>query len=106
MQFSEYSGFTETMRALHNMKLVRKGEKILAVNISVDFDRSKHLSDANIKRRKIIRDRCVAKEIAKETEEKKKIQAEEEKRERERFDKHKSQIILPTHFYKKSVRIK
>lgn len=87
VQFSEYSGFTETMRSFHNMKLIRKGEKILAVNIAVDFDRSKHLSDASIKRRKIIRDRCIAKEIAKEAEERKKLQAEEEKIERERFDK-------------------
>lgn len=41
------------MDEFRNMKLVRKEEdKIVAVNITVDFDKTKHLSDNSIKRRK------------------------------------------------------
>lgn len=68
------------------MKLVRKdGEKNLAVNISVDFDRTKHMSDMTIKRRKVVRDRLILKEQAKEDEEKKKMQEVEIRNERERL---------------------
>lgn len=75
------------MDEFRGMKLVHKeGDKNVAVNIKVDFDRTKHLSDASVKRRNIIRERCMAKERAKEEEEKKKLLAEEEIREKERFD--------------------
>lgn len=85
VQFDEYLGFTETMRALRNMKLVRKEQKSYSINIVVDFDRTKHLSDVSIKRRKIVRDRCIGREQAREEEEKKKRAAELEKKEQERF---------------------
>ena len=75
------------MDEFRGMKLVHKeGDKNLAVNINVDFDRTKHLSDATVKRRKVIRDRFIAKELSKKEEEKRQQQAEEEKKERERFD--------------------
>lgn len=73
------------MRALRNMKLVRKEQKSFAVNIVVDFDRTKHLSDASVKRRKIMRDRCIGREQARDEEEKKKRAAELDKKEQERF---------------------
>lgn len=86
VQFNDYLGFVKTMDDLRGMKLVRKeGDKNLAATIVVDFDRTKHLSDASAKRRKIFRDRFIVKELAKEEQEKKKQQAEEEKKERERF---------------------
>lgn len=84
VQFEEYLGFTETMRAFRNMKLVRKEQKSYAINIVVDFDRKKHLSDASVKRRKVVRDRCIAKEQAREEEEKQKKLAELEKREQQK----------------------
>lgn len=75
------------MDAFRGMKLIRKdGDKNYAINIKVDFDTSKHLSDSNIKRRKIIRDRLIAKENAKKEEERKEQQALEAKKEKERFD--------------------
>lgn len=73
------------MREFRNMKLVRKEQKSYAINIVVDFDRKKHLSDASIKRRKVIRDRCIGKEQAREEEEKQKKLAELEKKEQLRF---------------------
>lgn len=75
------------MDEFRGMKLVRKeGDKNLAISISVDFDTTKHLSEANIKRRQIIRDRLMAKEHAKRDEERRKEEEEEAKREKERFD--------------------
>lgn len=74
------------MDDFRGMKLVRKdGEKNMAVSISVDFDRTKHMSDMTIKRRKVVRDRLVLKEQAKEEEEKKKLQEIENRKDRERL---------------------
>lgn len=75
------------MDAFRGMKLVKKeGDRNLTINILVDFDKSKHLSDMSIKRRNIVRDRIISREHAKEEEEKKKLQLEEEMKEKERFD--------------------
>lgn len=69
------------------MKLVRKdGDKNLAINITMDFDTTKHLSESSIKRRKILRDRLIAKEQVRREDELKKEQEEEAKKEKERFD--------------------
>lgn len=87
IQFSEYAYFVKAMDEFRGMKLVRKeGDKNLALNIVVDFDRTKHLSDASTKRRKIVRDKFIAKDRAKDEEEKRKLQLEEEKKERQRFE--------------------
>lgn len=76
------------MDEFRGMKLVRKeGDKNLALNIVVDFDRTKHLSDASVKRRKIVRDKFIAKDRAKEEELKRNLQLEEEKKERQRYEK-------------------
>lgn len=76
------------MDELRGMKLIRKeGDKNLAINIAVDFDTTKHLSDASIKRRKVIRERLVAKENARLEEERRKKEEEEAKKEKERFDR-------------------
>lgn len=67
------------------MKLVRKEiDKIVAVNIQVTFDKTKHLSEANIKRRKVIRDRLIEKDREKAEEEEKKLKEEREKKEKEK----------------------
>lgn len=87
VQFSEYLGFVKTMDEFRGMKLVRKdGDKNLAINITMDFDTTKHLSESSIKRRKIIRDRLIAKEQVRREEEMKRQQEEEAKKEKERFD--------------------
>lgn len=53
IQFTEYAAFVRCMDEFRGMKLVRKdADKIVAVNIQVHFDKTKHLSDASIKRRK------------------------------------------------------
>lgn len=75
------------MDALRSMKLLRKeGDKNLAINITVDFDTSKHLSESNIKRRQIIRDRLIMKENEQREIERKAAEEEEMKKEKERFE--------------------
>lgn len=80
-------GFVRTMDGLRGMKLVRKdGEKNYAISIKVDFDTTKHLSEANIKRRKVVRDRLLAKENLRLEDERKKQEAIEATKEKERFE--------------------
>lgn len=75
------------MDALRGMKLLRKeGDKNLAINIAVDFDTTKHLSEASIKRRQVVRDRLIMKENERREEERRKAEEEEQKKEKERFD--------------------
>uniref|UniRef100_A0A182JS21 RRM domain-containing protein n=1 Tax=Anopheles christyi TaxID=43041 RepID=A0A182JS21_9DIPT len=85
VQFSEYVGFVKAMDEFRGMKLVRKeGERNLAVTIAVDFDRTKHLSDATVKKRQIVRDRLIAVDREKEELEKKRLAEEEARKEQER----------------------
>ncbi|XP_050089369.1 A-kinase anchor protein 17A [Anopheles aquasalis] len=85
VQFNEYVGFVKTMDEFRGMKLVRKeGDRNLAVTIAVDFDQTKHLSDASVKKRQIVRDRLIAAEREKEELEKKRIAEEEARKELER----------------------
>ncbi|KAL5274537.1 AKAP17A family protein [Megaselia abdita] len=92
VQFSEYLGFVRAMDSLRSMKLVRKCvDKNLAINIHVTFDKYKHLSEANIKRRNIVRDRLIGKEKSIEEDEKKRKLAEEKSKiqEREKIEQEK-----------------
>lgn len=67
VQFRDYVGFSKAMDALRGMKLLRKESGInYTVSINVDFDKTKHLSDASIRRREIVRDRLVKQEIRRE----------------------------------------
>ncbi|XP_060526906.1 A-kinase anchor protein 17A [Cylas formicarius] len=79
VQFKDYIGFTKTMDFFRDKKLVRKeDEDFVEVEIKVDFDRSKHLSDGSIRRREIVRDRLVKK--AREQEERDKAALEEKRK--------------------------
>jgi splicing factor, arginine/serine-rich 17 len=85
VQFSEYGSFVKCLDEFRGMKLVRKeADKVLAVNIKVTFDKTKHLSENCIKRRKIIRDRLIEKDREKVEEEERKLREEREKREKEK----------------------
>lgn len=74
------------MDEFRGVKLVHKEvDQNLSVGIKVDFDKTKHLSEVSIKRRKIVRDRLIAKEKTKEEDERKRLKMEEDKQEQERF---------------------
>lgn len=73
------------MDEFRGMKLVRKEvDKLVAVNIQVTFDTTKHLSDASVKRRKVIRDRLIEKDREKAEIEEKKLREEQQRKEKEK----------------------
>lgn len=85
VQFKDYVGFTRAMDAFRGMKLLRKegNDNAQTVNIKVDFDRTKHLCDASIRRRQIVRDRLILKDQEREEkqkEEKLKLNHQEEEK--------------------------
>ncbi|XP_013174081.1 PREDICTED: A-kinase anchor protein 17A isoform X1 [Papilio xuthus] len=90
LQFSEYVGFVRCMDALRGRKLLHKKDDISEwCSIRVDFDRTKHMTDAAVKRRAIVRERLIARQRAKEEEErieKDKI-AKREAKERQKLEK-------------------
>lgn len=71
IQFSEYVSFVRCMDALRGRKLLLKKDDIAEwCSIKVDFDKSKHMTDAAVKRRSIVRERLLSRKRAKEDEEK------------------------------------
>lgn len=70
VQFSEYVGFVRCMDALRGRKLLRKRDDIAEwCGIKVEFDKTKHMTDAAVKRRSIVRERLASRQKAKEDEE-------------------------------------
>ncbi|XP_011208323.2 A-kinase anchor protein 17A isoform X2 [Bactrocera dorsalis] len=85
VQFDEYMGFVRAMDDFRGMKLVRKFvDKTQAININVTFDKTKHLSDAQVQRRERVRKRLIQKAQSEEEEREKKKKEELEKQEQER----------------------
>lgn len=86
VQFKDYIGFTRAMDAFKGMKLLRKAgsEDAHTVNIIIDFDKTKHLSDPVVRRRQIVRERMIEKDRDREAKEKEETvktnHQEEEKR--------------------------
>merc|ERR1712062_714605 len=72
---------------LKGMKLLNKDrheeQRSWAANIKVDFDKTKHLSDAYIKKRQQERDKLIDKEREKEESERRRKELDEMKREQE-----------------------
>ncbi|XP_013183855.1 A-kinase anchor protein 17A isoform X2 [Amyelois transitella] len=95
VQFSEYVGFVRCMDALRGRKLLRKRDDIAEwCGIAVDFDKTKHMTDAAVKRRAIVRERLAARQRTKDDEERmekeklaKKQAKERQKAERQEIEK-------------------
>lgn len=87
VQFEEYSSFVRAMDEFRGTKLVRKFvDKTQAINICVNFDKQKHLSDSQIQRRDRMRKKCIAKAQAEDEEREKLKKQHADQLERERFD--------------------
>ncbi|KAK5976525.1 A-kinase anchoring protein 17A [Trichostrongylus colubriformis] len=100
VQYVEYSGFADAMDSLRNMKWTKRIDgKVFHANVKVDFDRTRHLSDASINRREAERERINAEKrriieeekrrIAEKEAEAKRILEEKEMRREERERKRK-----------------
>ncbi|XP_021193945.3 A-kinase anchor protein 17A isoform X1 [Helicoverpa armigera] len=90
IQFSEYVGFVRCMDALRGRKLLRKRDDIAEwCGIKVEFDKTKHMTDAAVKRRSIVRERLTSRQLAKENEEKaeKERIAKREAKERQKYER-------------------
>lgn len=86
VQFKDYMGFTKAMDHFRDKKLVHKEEDgEMEVEIKVNFDKTKHLSDASIRRREIVRDRLVKKAREKEEKELKELEEKRKQEEAERY---------------------
>ncbi|KAK7485940.1 hypothetical protein BaRGS_00022806 [Batillaria attramentaria] len=91
VQFKEYISFVKAMDALRGMKLLFKEDenKALTANIKVDFDKTKHLSDKMIRKRRMEREKLEALERRlkearrKEREEKRRLKHLERKQKEE-----------------------
>lgn len=71
VQFSEYVAFVRCMDAFRGCKLLRKKDDLAEwCGIKVDFDKTKHMTDAAFRRRSIVRERLVARQRAKDEEDK------------------------------------
>ncbi|XP_046966866.1 A-kinase anchor protein 17A-like isoform X2 [Vanessa cardui] len=96
VQFSEYAGFVRCMDSLRGCKLLRKNKDIAEwCSIQVDFDKTKHMTDAAVKRRSIVRERLSARQRAKEEEEKREKEkiAKREAKERQKIDHHEKEKL-------------
>lgn len=82
VQFQEYIGFVKAMTALRGMKLVHKGEddSCFTADVKIDFDRTKHLSDKNIRKRRQEREKLIELEQEKEDRVRKEREDEERKK--------------------------
>ncbi|KAA0201199.1 hypothetical protein HAZT_HAZT007539 [Hyalella azteca] len=104
VQFREYIGFAKCMHEFQGKKLVYvEDDKAWSCNIEVDFDRTKHLTDYSIKKRKEERERLQA--LDKEKEEKLRKQKQQElavqQQERDREN-----AMLQAHHEKKELKKK
>ncbi|XP_070554022.1 A-kinase anchor protein 17A-like [Ptychodera flava] len=86
VQFDEYIGFVKAMNAFRSMKLLYKADdgKAYTANIKVDFDKTKHLCEKNIKKRAVERQKLMALEKEREERIRKEREEEERKKEEER----------------------
>ncbi|KAG6456938.1 hypothetical protein O3G_MSEX010033 [Manduca sexta] len=97
IQYNEYVSFVRCMDALRGKKLLRKGNDISQwCSIRVDFDKTKHMTDAAVKRRAIVRERLASRQKAKEEEEKdeKERIARREAKERHKYEQSEREKLL------------
>merc|ERR1712130_150898 len=84
IQFKSYDGFMLMMDGLRDMKLVLNREKVLAAAILVNFDKTKHLSERELKKRYLLRRRILKEEDAMADEKKRRIEEEDRRIEEEK----------------------
>ncbi|XP_022249982.1 A-kinase anchor protein 17A-like [Limulus polyphemus] len=103
VQYREYMGFVKAMDALRGMKLMFTNEnKFYAAVIKVEFDKTKHLSDRQIRKRRLEREKLIT--LEKEREERvQKERKEEEKRKEEERQKLKKEEEIKDHKLKEKL---
>jgi len=93
IQYKSYDGFMLCMDGLRDMKLVLNKEQVLATNIIVQFDKSRHLSERELKKRYLLRRRILKEEDTMADEKKRRIEQEEQRIEEEKLKEEERQKI-------------
>lgn len=83
IQYEEYASFCSAMAGLRGMKLVRrcKGEPELSASIAVDFDKTSHMSDRSVRKRRKELERLYDLELAEKEKARAALEAEKKRRE-------------------------
>ncbi|XP_022326249.2 uncharacterized protein LOC111126129 isoform X2 [Crassostrea virginica] len=103
VQYKEYISFVKAMDSLRGMKLLYiaddEEEKAYTANMRVEFDKTKHLSDKSIKKRRMEREKLEQLEREREEkvrrereEEEKRVEEEKRKKEEEEREKERKRI--------------
>ncbi|CAB3402766.1 unnamed protein product [Caenorhabditis bovis] len=88
VQFMEYKGFATAMDSLRNRKWAKRIDgRFFQAHVKVDFDKTRHLSQASIDKRFEAKRKIENERIKKENEEKKKKLEEEMRRKKEQEEK-------------------
>uniref|UniRef100_T1IQB9 RRM domain-containing protein n=1 Tax=Strigamia maritima TaxID=126957 RepID=T1IQB9_STRMM len=87
VQFQEYIGFVKAMDAFKGMKLMHKNEdgKCFTANVKIDFDRTNHLGEKNVRKRRLEREKLIQLEKEREDRVRKEREAEGKRKEDERM---------------------
>ncbi|XP_002153821.1 A-kinase anchor protein 17A [Hydra vulgaris] len=95
IQYMDYAGFSKAMRAFKNKKLLYliEEEKGATAPIEVDFDKTQHLSEKNIKRRDRRRDRLIRSDAEEEEKRKKEHEEQSRKHEIEILEKRRRELL-------------
>lgn len=83
IQFKEYVGFVKAMNAMRGMKLLYKDpntKRNLTSFIDADFDKTKHLSDKNVRKRRVERKRLQEEEEERAKKKQREMEEEIERR--------------------------
>lgn len=95
VQFMEYSGFAKCMKAMRGKKLLYmlEDERGATANIEVDFDKTHHLSEKNIKRRNRRRERLIRQDTEEHERQTKEREERERKDEIERLESRRRELL-------------
>ena len=95
VQYMEYAGFAKCMKQLRAKKLLFmiEDEKGATGSIDVDFDKTQHMSDKNIKRRNRRRERLIRTDTEHEENRKREQEEQERKDEIEQLEARRQQLL-------------
>ncbi|XP_014664342.1 PREDICTED: A-kinase anchor protein 17A-like [Priapulus caudatus] len=94
VQYKEYVAFVRCMTVLRGQKMLFKDDdgKAYSANIKIDFDKTKHLGDKHIRKRRLEREKLDQLEKEREDRVRKEREEEERKKEEERRKKDEEEI--------------
>ncbi|XP_066929356.1 A-kinase anchor protein 17A-like [Clytia hemisphaerica] len=95
IQYMDYTGFAKCMKQLRAKKLLFmiEDEKGATASVDVDFDKTQHMSEKNIKRRNRRRERLIRTDVEQEETRRREQEERERKDEIERLEARRQQLL-------------